>query len=271
MGCPDGIHPGLELFFQRVGDFLIVDDGVELLQKRLDIADDAEINRAVAADFVGGDIDLDKLGRRWENFAEDVEETQPAAQEEHQIGGHERNHGRTRPDGQGAFKAKGMRIRHHAAARARRVNRNADFFHEFENFFFRIGIPQTAAADDDRTFGRFEQIDNLPRVFAVNRFGNDRRTGLLDRGRIDLGIENVAGEFQINRSRPSAHRRAEGHVHVFGNPFWDIADEGFLHHRFNDGKLGHILKVQLFHGFGAHTAGNENDRRVGKPGAGNAA
>ncbi len=64
-----------------------------------------------------------------------------------------------------------MRIRHHAAARARRVNRNADFFDEFEDFLFRVRIPQAAASDDDGIFGRFEKIDNLPGVFAVNRLG----------------------------------------------------------------------------------------------------
>ncbi|MCK7515267.1 MAG: hypothetical protein MZV70_72245 [Desulfobacterales bacterium] len=41
---------------------------------------------AVAPDFIGGDVHLNEVCGRRENFTEDIEETQAATEKENQIG-----------------------------------------------------------------------------------------------------------------------------------------------------------------------------------------
>ena len=76
-------------------------------------------------------------------------------------------------DGQRRFKAEGMGIGNDAPSRTRRKGRYAYFFHKFDKFLFRIGIPDAAAGNHDRILGRLEQIDYLPGIFPIDGLGID--------------------------------------------------------------------------------------------------
>ena len=189
----------------------------ELAEHRLAVADDADIDLAWrSGDFIGIDIDARDLGAdveaRRRGVADDV--VHPGAEHDDQIGVAERRgaHRQIR-----IF----MIVRHDAAALRRGVERNAGLLDE---------LLHSAQACD--------QITPLPdRMIGWLRLGDrvDQRidlAGIAERPRVeqrpaatapvdlllgDLGVENVAGEIEIDRARLAAHRFLERDIHLLGD------------------------------------------------------
>ena len=241
---------------------------VEFFQKGPDVAGDAQVHGTVPADLLRLDVRLDELGVFPEDVAEEVEEAEPAPQKENQVGAREGEEGRAGADGEGGLEAEGVGVGDGSPAGIAREDGDAGLLDEDPESLPRIGIPDAASGDDDRGVRRLEHRNDLPGAFGIQRPGLHTAPGPLHVRRIDLRIEDVAGKFQVDRSRPAGQGGPEGQVDELGNPFGQGADPGLLHHRGDDGKLAHVLEVELLHAFQADASRDQDHRGVGEAGVG---
>ena len=101
------LHPSLEAARGALRRSPRLDHAVQLLQQRADIADDAQIHGAVPADLLRLDVRLDELRVLPEDVAEEVEEAEPAPEEEDEVGAREGEEGRAGADGRDDAKQRG--------------------------------------------------------------------------------------------------------------------------------------------------------------------
>ncbi len=219
IGLPDGLHPALETAAKGSADPPRLNHAVEFFQKGPDVAGDAQVHGTVPADLLRLDVRLDELGVFPEDVAEDVEEAEPAPQKENQIGAREGGERRAGTDDEGGLEAEGVGVGDGSPAGIAREDGDAGLLDEYPESLPRIGIPDAASGDDDRGVRRLEHRNDLPGAFGIQRPGLHPAPGPLHVRRIDLRIEDVAGKFQVDRSRPAGQGGPEGQVDELGNPF----------------------------------------------------
>ena len=154
------------------------------------------------------------------------------------------------------------------AAGVAREHRNAGALDEPPQGLPRIGVPDAASGDDDRRLGRLEHLEDLLGLRGIRRPGLHTAPEPLHPGRVDRRVEDIAGELQVDRSRPAGRGGPEGEVDELGDPLGHGTDPPLLDHGRDDGKLAHVLEVELLGALQAHAARDQDHRGVGEPGAG---
>src|SRR5579863_2171220 len=186
----------------------------QLLQDHFGVADDADVDRAVAADLFVGDIDLSDLdiGRPSWRQAEADDEVEAGADDQHGVAFFPCLVA-------GAEEAERMVLGDDAAALRGGVERDAGELDKFLEFVHRARPEHARPAQDQRALGLLEHRDGLLDEVGVARDARRcmRPARIHHFAVVDAAIEDVAREVNVNRSGLSAGGDAKGLVDDLGN------------------------------------------------------
>ena len=200
-----------------VGVDLALDAVEQLLQHRLAVADDRDIDVARGGgDFLRADVDAGDLRIRSEarrrGVADDV--VHPRAQHDDQVGVAERR---------GAHRQVGARmiVRHHAAALRGGVERDAGGLDECLHLGPGARPDHAGAGHDQRLLRlaqRLHQRGDLARI-AERAAVHDRAAGVapIDQVLVDLLVEHVAGAIDVDRAGLAGDRLLQREVDLLRN------------------------------------------------------
>ena len=256
--------PSLESLLQFLTDSLLIDDLIACLEKAPDVAEDGQIDAPVPADLLRLDVHLDQLCVLAEQLTEDVVEADPCAQEDDQVRAHVGEHGRSRPDRKGRFETEGVCVRNGSPACGAGEGGHAGLLDELDEILCAVRVPGAAPGDHDRLLCSLDHLHQARRVLVVHGAGRDPRPHVPDLFRVREGVQDINRIFQIHRTRATAYGSSIGKVQELWDAFRFVADQGLLHHRFDDGCLVHILQVEFLDRLDSDTPRDENHGRVGE-------
>ncbi len=186
--------------------------GVEGANRLAAVGRDPEVHGAVAADLLGGDVDLDqaRAARDQPGSPAAREEAEAGSQHQHQIG---RADAHARRDGEMGEAATAERVipRHQPVSLRVREDRRTRPLREAEKIVPGPREPGAAPGEDRRTLGGVEPLDGARDGLRRRRRRRIRKDLLRKRDArlLDPGEEDVDGKLEEHRTGPPRDRDAE--------------------------------------------------------------